>query len=171
MDAEHDDVTTCNPPSRERRKTLEPALLMQKYKHPRNLVLQNENPTENSNLATQQQLLHPTNSHLHHCLPLPIMAITSAIADLFNSFYELLASILGTAYAIVHSIVAAITGLVTGFFNLIANVLSGLVEVTGGVGKFVASNIVLLSIGALAAFAYVRYTASGQRAVASKKTQ
>ncbi|KAF4943433.1 hypothetical protein FGADI_13422 [Fusarium gaditjirri] len=98
------------------------------------------------------------------------MAITTAISDLFSSIYELLASVFNTFYSVIHSILSAILGFVQGFFNLIGDVVSGLVEVTGGVGKFVASNAAILAIGALGAFAYVRYTAQG-RAVANKKTQ
>ncbi|KAF5685382.1 hypothetical protein FCIRC_3440 [Fusarium circinatum] len=98
------------------------------------------------------------------------MAITSAISDLFSSIYELLASVFNTFYAVIHSILTAILGFVQGLFNLIGDVVSGLVEVTGGVGKFVASNAAILAIGALGAFAYVRYTSQG-RAVANKKTQ
>ncbi|KAI1039540.1 hypothetical protein LB505_002663 [Fusarium chuoi] len=116
------------------------------------------------------------------------MAITSAISDLFSSIYELLASVFNTIYSVIHSILTAILAFVQGFFNLIGDVVSGLVEVTGGVGKFVASefsplyshhlsradddigNAAILAVGALGAFAYVRYTAQG-RAVANKKTQ
>ncbi|KAF5670496.1 hypothetical protein FHETE_4403 [Fusarium heterosporum] len=98
------------------------------------------------------------------------MAITSAITDLLSSIYELFASVLNTIYTVIHSIFSAVLGFVQGLFNLVGDVLSGLVDVTGGVGKFVASNAAILAVGALAAFAYVRYTAQG-RAVANKKTQ
>ncbi|EXM08875.1 hypothetical protein FOIG_01917 [Fusarium odoratissimum NRRL 54006] len=116
------------------------------------------------------------------------MAITSAISDLFSSIYELLASVFNTFYSVIHSILSAVLGFVQGLFNLIGDVVSGLVEVTGGVGKFVASefppsylhhflradddkgNAAILAIGVLGTFAYVRYTAQG-RTVANKKTQ
>ncbi|QPC69526.1 hypothetical protein HYE68_000278 [Fusarium pseudograminearum] len=98
------------------------------------------------------------------------MAITSAINDLFASIYELLASVFNTVYAIIHSIFSAVLGFVQGLFNLIGDVVSGLVDVTGGVGKFVASNAAILAVGALGAFAYVRYTAQGKQ-IANKKTQ
>ncbi|SPJ85129.1 uncharacterized protein FTOL_10980 [Fusarium torulosum] len=98
------------------------------------------------------------------------MAITSAVSDLFASIYELFASVFNTIYTIIHSVFSAVLGFIQGFFNLISDVLSGLVDVTGGVGKFVASNAAILAVGALAAFAYVRYTAQG-KAVANKKTQ
>lgn len=67
------------------------------------------------------------------------MAITTAINDLFSSIYELIASILGTFYAIIHSFITAILGFVQGIFTLTADVLNGLVDVAGGVGKFIAS--------------------------------
>ena len=119
------------------------------------------------------------------------MAVTSAINDLFASIYELLASVFNTFYNIIHSILSAVLSFVQGVFNLISDVVSGLVDVTGGVGKFVASklslfcdvrvvggmilimytgNAAILAIGALGAFAYVRYTAQG-KTVANKKTQ
>lgn len=73
------------------------------------------------------------------------MAITSAINDLFASIYELLASVFNTVYTIIHSILSAVLGFVQGLFNLIGDVVSGLVDVTGGVGKFVASEYPPLS--------------------------
>ncbi|CEI60431.1 hypothetical protein FVEN_g6566 [Fusarium venenatum] len=98
------------------------------------------------------------------------MAITSAINNFFASIYELLASVFNTIYAVIHSILSAVLGFVQGVFNLISDVVSGLVDVTGGVGKFVASNAAILAVGALGAFAYVRYTAQGKQ-IANKKTQ
>ncbi|KAM5346344.1 hypothetical protein ACJ41O_009349 [Fusarium nematophilum] len=98
------------------------------------------------------------------------MAITSAINDFLRSIYELLASVFSTIYAVIHSVLVAILGFARGLFNLIADVASGLVDVAGGVGKFVAGNAAILAVGAIAAFAYVRFTAQGQRA-AAKKTE
>ena len=53
------------------------------------------------------------------------MAITTAISDLFKSFYELISSIFGAAYAIVNSVVGAVVGFVTGIFKLAGDVLGG----------------------------------------------
>ncbi|KAI9900483.1 hypothetical protein N3K66_004745 [Trichothecium roseum] len=98
------------------------------------------------------------------------MAITTAISDLFNSLYELLSSVLGTAYAIVHSIFTAAFNFVNGILSLAGDIIGGFINVTEGVAKFIAGNIILLAIGALGAFAYVRFTASGQRLASAKKT-
>lgn len=66
------------------------------------------------------------------------MAITTAISDFIKSIYELLASILSTAYAVVSSTVSAILNFFAGLFDLLGNIVSGMVDVAGGVGKFVA---------------------------------
>ncbi|KAH7175438.1 hypothetical protein EDB81DRAFT_4121 [Dactylonectria macrodidyma] len=99
------------------------------------------------------------------------MAITSAISDFIKSIYELLISIISTAYAVVSSAVNAILGFITGIFTLVGDVVKGMVDVAGGVGKFVAGNAVLITIGALAAFAYVRFTVQGRQLAEGKKTQ
>lgn len=72
------------------------------------------------------------------------MAITSAISDLFASFYELLASILGTMYTLVQTVVMAVVNFITGIFTLVGDVLSGFVEMAGGLGKFLASKFLSL---------------------------
>lgn len=64
------------------------------------------------------------------------MAVTSAISDLFSSFYELLASILGAAYSVVHGLFMAVFNLVTGVINLVGDFVGGLINVTEGVAKF-----------------------------------
>lgn len=66
------------------------------------------------------------------------MAITTAISDFIKSIYELLASILSTAYTIVSSTVSAVLNFFAGLFTLLGNIISGMVDVAGGVGKFVA---------------------------------
>lgn len=65
------------------------------------------------------------------------MSIAAAISDLFHSFYELIASFFGTAYALVHSLLTAIFGFISGLFTLAGDILGGFVDITTGVGKFV----------------------------------
>ncbi|KAK0383836.1 hypothetical protein NLU13_9747 [Sarocladium strictum] len=99
------------------------------------------------------------------------MAITTAISDLFASIYELFASILGTMYSLVHAVIMAFVNFVTGIFTLAGDILGGVAEMAGGVGKFLASNIAILAIGVIGAVLFVRYTAQGQRvAQGAKKT-
>jgi phage-related protein len=86
------------------------------------------------------------------------MAITSAVGDLFASIYELFASLFNTIYTIIHSVLSAILGFIQGFFNLITDVLSGLVDVTGGVGKFVASKFLHLSLSSFSSLYQITNT-------------
>ncbi|KAK7220762.1 hypothetical protein V2G26_008765 [Clonostachys chloroleuca] len=97
------------------------------------------------------------------------MTITTAISDLFKSFYELIASVLSAAYAVVHSTVDAVLGFITGLVTLLGDITGGVIDVTSGVGKFILGNFVVVSIGALAAFGYLRYTAQGRQLLANKK--
>jgi len=66
------------------------------------------------------------------------MAVTNAITDLFKSVYELLASVLGAAYTIVHSFINGVLGLFAGFFAFVGDIGKGVFDLVGGVGKFVA---------------------------------
>lgn len=74
------------------------------------------------------------------------MAVTNAITDLIKSFYELLVSILGTAYSVVQKTVQSVFSFISGLFTLMGDIASGIVDVTGGVGKFVAGTATLHSI-------------------------
>jgi phage-related protein len=99
------------------------------------------------------------------------MAITSAIGDLFASFYELIASVFNGIYNIIHTAISIVVGFFTGIFNLIAGVIKETLHATGSTGKFVLHNAdkaVWILIGVGAAVAITRYTATGQRAAAGK---
>ncbi|KAB5531426.1 hypothetical protein GE09DRAFT_1228225 [Coniochaeta sp. 2T2.1] len=100
------------------------------------------------------------------------MAITSAINDLVASIYELFASVVGGIYSAIHAVFAAVFGLFSGFVNLFADIFKGAFDVVGGLGKFLASNIVIVAIIALGGYAFVRYqNAQGRPAVPQKKVQ
>lgn len=67
------------------------------------------------------------------------MAVTAAITDLVKSVAELISSVFGAAYTIVHSFLTGLVGLFAGFFTFIGDLAKGMFDVAGGVGKFVAS--------------------------------
>jgi phage-related protein len=101
------------------------------------------------------------------------MAVTNAITDLIQSIGELLSSVFGAAYAIVHSFISGVLGLFAGFFAFVGDLAKGVVDLTGGVGKFVAGrfffscqprstltdpgNAVFLAVVAAAGYAYMRF--------------
>lgn len=66
------------------------------------------------------------------------MAVTSAVTDLIKSIGELLSSVFGAAYAIIHSFVSGVFSLLAGFFAFIGDIGQGVFDLAGGVGKFVA---------------------------------
>ncbi|KAK3323029.1 hypothetical protein B0H66DRAFT_602444 [Apodospora peruviana] len=90
------------------------------------------------------------------------MAVTSAVSDLVKSFVELFSSLINGVYTIVHSFFAGIFHLFSGFIAFVGDIFQGVIDVLGGVGKFVAGNIVMLGLIGAAGYAYVRYTAQGQ---------
>ena len=112
----------------------------------------------------------------------------SAFEDLFKSLYELLAAIISTIVNIFQSIISVIIGFFTSIVNLFGDVLGGLVDVAGGVGKFVASklpilrskvyhrswliypgNIIILGIVAAGIFVFLRVQ-QGRPVIPAKKT-
>ncbi|OAA50698.1 hypothetical protein NOR_01148 [Metarhizium rileyi] len=101
------------------------------------------------------------------------MALTTALSDLFNSIYELFASCLSTIYAVIHAAFSTVWNFIASIFNLVLGVFREAVHLTGGLGKFVASNFVALIVGGLLVFAYLRFSATTTRTqpAAQKKTQ
>jgi hypothetical protein len=71
------------------------------------------------------------------------MAVTNAITDLIKSIGELLSSVFGAAYAIVHSFISGALSLFAGFFAFVSDLAKGVVDLTGGVGKFVAGKFLV----------------------------
>ena len=116
------------------------------------------------------------------------MAITTAIEDLFKSFYELIATVFSTFYHVLQTFLNAIISFFTGIVNMVADIFSGAVDIVGGVGKFllgkdffhhqrlvatpltITGNIVIIGVIAAGGYAYLRYTAQGRQVAAGKKT-
>ncbi|KAK5995291.1 hypothetical protein PT974_03692 [Cladobotryum mycophilum] len=98
------------------------------------------------------------------------MAVTTAISDFFHSIYEVIASLLGAVYSLLNNTINAIVNFLTGILTLVREVFGGLIDIAGGVGKFLAGNAVLLSIVAVGAVAYSRYSTHGRVTSSRKKT-
>ncbi|KAK4097615.1 hypothetical protein N658DRAFT_268801 [Parathielavia hyrcaniae] len=90
------------------------------------------------------------------------MAVTNAVTDLISSVAELISSIFGAAYSIVHSFITGVFGLFAGFFAMIGDLGKGVFDLVGGVGKFVAANAVVIAVVAAAGYAYVRFVQQPQ---------
>ncbi|ROV93959.1 hypothetical protein VSDG_06238 [Cytospora chrysosperma] len=93
----------------------------------------------------------------------------SAFEDFFKSIYELFASIIGTLASVVNAFIHTILGFFSGIINLLSDVLKGAVDLAGGVGKFITSNIVIIGVVAAGGYLYIR-TQQGKPVVPAKKT-
>ncbi|KAK4150868.1 hypothetical protein C8A00DRAFT_17659 [Chaetomidium leptoderma] len=91
------------------------------------------------------------------------MAVTNAVTDLAQSVAELLSSVVNAAYAIVHSFVSGIVGLLAGFFAFFGDLGKGVLDLAGGVGKFVTGNAVILAVIGAAIYAYMRFVQQPQQ--------
>jgi phage-related protein len=85
------------------------------------------------------------------------MAITTAVADLFKSAYELVASLFAAVSNAFSAVFSMLASLVTSFMTLVGDILLGVLDIFQGVGKFVLGNIILLALVAAGGFAFVRY--------------
>ncbi|KAJ6781885.1 hypothetical protein PWT90_09926 [Aphanocladium album] len=99
------------------------------------------------------------------------MAITTAISDLIHFVFETIASVFRGVYGIIHGIISSITGLFSGLLQLVGNTISSLGSVVGSITSFVTGNIVILGVGAVLAFFFLRSTATGQQAVKPTKAK
>ncbi|KAK4118593.1 hypothetical protein N657DRAFT_583391 [Parathielavia appendiculata] len=91
------------------------------------------------------------------------MAVTNAVTDLVASIGELLSSIFGAAYSIVHSFITGVLGLFAGFISMIGDLVKGVFDLVGGMGRFVAANAVVIALVAAAGYAYVRFVQQPQQ--------
>ncbi|KAK3302769.1 uncharacterized protein B0T15DRAFT_314627 [Chaetomium strumarium] len=90
------------------------------------------------------------------------MGLANAVIDLVKSFGELLNSVVGTAYALVHSFVAGLWGLVAGVLAMFGDLGKGAIDFVEGVGRFVVGNAALLGVAAAGFYAYKRFIAQPQ---------
>ncbi|CCE30152.1 uncharacterized protein CPUR_04000 [Claviceps purpurea 20.1] len=92
------------------------------------------------------------------------MSLSSALSGIFTSLHNLFSSILATILALAQNILHALQSCLSGLVHLVRGVLTQVVRVTGGAGKFIASNIVALAVGGVLVMVYLKY-AGGNRPV------
>lgn len=67
------------------------------------------------------------------------MSLSSALSGIFTSLHNLFSSILATILALAQNILHALQSCLSGLVHLVRGVLTQVVRVTGGAGKFIAS--------------------------------
>lgn len=88
------------------------------------------------------------------------MTLTTAVSDLFQSIYELFASVLSTIYAVIHAAFSTVWNFIASILSLVQSIVREAVHLTGGVGKFVASKslgLVVISRAGIDAILFVFY--------------
>lgn len=93
----------------------------------------------------------------------------AAFEDFFKSIYELFASIIGTFASLINTLVTTVLNFFSGVINLFLDVGKGAVDLVGGIGKFIAGNIVVLGVIAAGVYVYTRQQ-QGRPVVPAKKT-
>lgn len=91
------------------------------------------------------------------------MTLSGAVTNLFASLYELANSVVHAVWAVISTAVMTVVNLFTGALAFVGSVFQGMVDVAGGLGKFVTGNIVTLALIAAAGYAYIRFTAQGRQ--------
>ncbi|EJT78328.1 hypothetical protein GGTG_03429 [Gaeumannomyces tritici R3-111a-1] len=85
----------------------------------------------------------------------------AAIEDLLKSFGNLFASVFSTISNVVTGFFTMVAHLLTSFVDLVTGTFKGLVEMIGGLGRFVAGNLVLFGVLAVGLVAYQRFVVQG----------
>ncbi|KAJ5549867.1 hypothetical protein N7535_002190 [Penicillium sp. DV-2018c] len=98
-------------------------------------------------------------------------SIITSIKDLITSVFEVVFSVFKSAIDTVSSLLYAFFDFFAGIPIMIGHMVKGSLEAAGGVGSFIAGNIVVISLIALGSFGYLAYLRrDGHSAnIASKK--
>ncbi|KAJ5129321.1 uncharacterized protein N7515_005360 [Penicillium bovifimosum] len=98
-------------------------------------------------------------------------SIITSIKDLITSVFEVIFSVFKSAIDTVSSLLYAVFDFFAGIPIMIGHMVKGSLEAAGGVGSFVAGNIVIISLVVLGSFGYMAYVRGDKRpaSTASKK--
>ncbi|KAI6350920.1 hypothetical protein MCOR25_010290 [Pyricularia grisea] len=87
----------------------------------------------------------------------------AAIEDLVKSVANLFAGIFNTIANVIGGFLTMIVNFFSSFVNLITGTVEGLAQMVGGLGKFIAGNIVLIGIVGVAVVGYQRFVVQGNQ--------
>ncbi|KAJ5489721.1 hypothetical protein N7539_004611 [Penicillium diatomitis] len=92
-------------------------------------------------------------------------SILGSIKDLITSVFEVIFSVFHGAFDLVSNFVAGLFQTIIGFFHMALSTVGNVFETAGDVGKFVASNVVVIALIAAGVFGYLQYQARQGRPV------
>ncbi|KAJ5601304.1 hypothetical protein N7510_010838 [Penicillium lagena] len=84
-------------------------------------------------------------------------SIITSLKDLISSVFEVIFSVFNSAFNAVFGLVAAIAHFFVGTFRMVLHGAGNILEAAGGIGKFIASNIVVIAIIAGCIYGFLQY--------------
>ncbi|KAJ6091175.1 hypothetical protein N7467_003144 [Penicillium canescens] len=84
-------------------------------------------------------------------------SIITSIKDLVTSVFEVIVSVFHTALDVTSGLLTAIVNSFIGTLRMALRAVGNIFETAGGLGKFIASNIIVIAIIAGGAYGYLRY--------------
>ncbi|KAJ5636019.1 uncharacterized protein N7484_009332 [Penicillium longicatenatum] len=84
-------------------------------------------------------------------------SIITSIKDLIASLFEVIFSVFQTAFGTVYSLLHAFIDFFVGIFRMGFRAVGETLEALGGIGKFIASNVVVIALIAGGAYGYLHY--------------
>ncbi|KAJ5653891.1 hypothetical protein N7490_000894 [Penicillium lividum] len=84
-------------------------------------------------------------------------SIITSIQDLISSIFELIFSVFKTGFNAVYGLLHAIIDVIVGTFQMALYTVGDTLKALGGIGKFIASNIVVIALIAAGGYGYLQY--------------
>ncbi|CEJ62327.1 hypothetical protein PMG11_10829 [Penicillium brasilianum] len=92
-------------------------------------------------------------------------SIVTSIKDLIASVFEVVFSVFNGAINLVTGLITGLVNSVIGIVKMALHTVGSTLEAAGGVGKFIASNIVIIALIAAGAYGYLQYQSRQGRPV------
>ncbi|KAJ5230116.1 hypothetical protein N7489_010824 [Penicillium chrysogenum] len=84
-------------------------------------------------------------------------SIITSIKDLLTSIFEVIFSVVKSTLDTGYQLLLAFADFFAGIPKMLQHLVKGSLEATGGVGAFIASNIVVIALIALGSYGYLVY--------------
>ncbi|KAJ5202077.1 uncharacterized protein N7498_006740 [Penicillium cinerascens] len=92
-------------------------------------------------------------------------SLITSLKDLVASIFEVIFSTFKGAFDAVYGILLAFVNFLVGIASMALHTVKGTLEAAGGVGKFIASNILVIAVIAIGAYGYLDYQRRQGRSV------
>jgi len=84
-------------------------------------------------------------------------SVIASVKDLITSMFEVTFSVFTSAFDAIYGLLLVFINFFAGIFTTVLHMAKSILEGVGGVGKFIASNIVVIAIIACGGYGYLEY--------------